>query len=163
MNKINNNNQTIPNQINNQNQVVVNMDQKQQASNVNKVDVKDKKIRFKYSIKDKSGKVVNGYFDAYSKIDVHSFLLAQGYEVVSIEEDKLSTKLGIASLAPRKKMKAKELTFFLTQLSTYIKAGIPLVEAVAILSRQTKKMKDKYLYQRIVFELNIHMLLFHKL
>lgn len=153
-NKINNNNQTIPNQINNRNQVVVNMDQKQQASNVNKVDVKDKKIRFKYSIKDKSGKVVNGYFDAYSKIDVHSFLLAQGYEVVSIEEDKLSTKLGIASLAPRRKMKAKELTFFLTQLSTYIKAGIPLVEAVAILSRQTKKMKDKYLYQRIVFELN---------
>lgn len=149
-----NNNQVTPNQINNQNQVVVNMDQKQQASNVNKVDVKDKKIRFKYSIKDKNGKLVNGYFDAYSKIDVHSFLLAQGYEVVSIEEDKLSTKLGIASLAPRKKMKAKELTFFLTQLSTYIKAGIPLVESVTILSRQTKKMKDRYLYQRIVFELN---------
>lgn len=154
-NKINkNNNQVTANQINNQNQVVVNMDQNQQASNVNKVDVKDKKIRFKYSIKDKSGKIVNGYFDAYSKIDVHSFLLAQGYEVVSIEEDKLSTKLGIASLAPRRKMKAKELTFFLTQLSTYIKAGIPLVESVTILSRQTKKMKDRYLYQRIVFELN---------
>lgn len=154
-NKINkNNNQVTPNQINNQNQVVVNMDQKQQASNVNKVNIKDKKIRFKYSIKDKSGKIVNGYFDAYSKIDVHSFLLAQGYEVVSIEEDKLSTKLGIASLAPRRKMKAKELTFFLTQLSTYIKAGIPLVESVTILSRQTKKMKDRYLYQRIVFELN---------
>lgn len=148
---MNNNNQTNPQQ--QVQKVVVNMDENQ-SQNVNKINQKDKKIRFNYTIKDKNGKIIKGYFDAYTKVDVHSFLIAQGYEIVSIEEDKLSTKLGFAAVAPRKKMRAKELNFFLTQLSTYIKSGIPLVESVAILSRQTKKKKDKYLFQRIVFELN---------
>lgn len=134
-------------------QVVVNMDSNNNV-NVNKGMDKPVKIRFKYSVKDKNGVVSAGYFDAYSKIDVHSFLLGQGYEIINIEEDRLSTKLGLSSMAPRKKMRAKELSFFLTQLSTYIKSGIPLVESVSILSRQTKKKKDKYLYQRIVFELS---------
>lgn len=140
----------------NQQQVVVNMDSisNTQTDNVNKLGKKPKKIRYKYTVKDKNGKVVNGYFDAFSKIDVHSFLLAQNYEIVNIVEDKVSTKLGLAALAPRKKMRAKELNFFLTQLSTYIKSGIPLVESIAILSRQTKKKQDRYLYQRLVFELN---------
>lgn len=115
---------------------------------------KNKKTRYKYIVKDKSGKEIKGYFDAYSKVDVHSFLLSQGYEVYSIMEDKMSTSLGFSALSPRKKMRAKELNFFLTQLSTYIKAGIPLAEAMAVLSRQSKKAKDRYLYQRIVFELN---------
>ena len=114
----------------------------------------NKKIRYKYIVKDSSNKEIKGYFDAYSKVDVHSFLLSQGYQVVSIEEDKVSTSIGLAALAPRKKLKSKELNFFLTQLSTYIKSGIPLSDAMAILSRQAKKRNDKYLYQRIVFELN---------
>ena len=113
------------NQVNqtNQKQVVVNMDNISQnpGNNVNKIEKKPKKIRYKYTVKDQNGKVINGHFDAFSKIDVHSFLLAQNYEIVNIVEDKISTKLGLAALAPRKKMRAKELNFFLTQLSTYIK------------------------------------------
>lgn len=139
-----------PNNNNEQQQkpVVVNMDENKERTK------KNQKVRFKYTVKDKSGKVINGYFDAYTKIDVHSFLLSQEYQIINIEEDKLSTKMGIASFAPRRKMKAKELNFFLTQLSTYIKSGIPLADSVAILSRQTKSKKDKYLYQRLVYELN---------
>ena len=133
--------------------VVVNMDSAKGAVS-NKVDNKQRKIRYKYTVKDKNGKVLNGYFDAFSKIDVHSFLLSQDYEIVNIVEDALSTKLGIGSSLVQRKMKSKDLNFFLTQLSTYIKSGIPLVEAVAILSRQTKKKNQKYLYQRLVFELN---------
>ena len=37
------------------------------------------------------------------------------------------------------KIKTKDLIFFLSQLSTYIKAGIPLVEALRIISRQYKQ------------------------
>ena len=37
-----------------------------------------------------------------------------------------------------KKMNAKDLNFFLTQLSTYVKSGIPLVDSMEILSRQAK-------------------------
>lgn len=149
---MNNKNQNQQPNVQPKEQVVVNMDNNN--SNVNKKTDNPVKVRFKYTIKDQNGVLSTGYFDAYSKIDVHSFLLGQGYEVVNIEEDKLSTRLGIAGMAPRKKMRAKELSFFLTQLSTYIKSGIPLVESVSILSRQTKKKKDKYLYQRLVFELS---------
>lgn len=119
-----------------------------QANQVNK----EKKKRFLYTVKDKSGKQVNGSFDALTEKDVNAFLTSQGYQVVSIKEDKLSTSL--MSIFGRKKMKAKDLIFFLNQLSTYIKSGIPLVDSVAILSRQTKDKHAKLLYQKIVFELN---------
>lgn len=112
---------------------------------------KEKKIRFQYTVKDKNGKLINGSFDALSSKDVNAFLTSQGYQVVSIKENKMSSGL---SLFGRKKMKAKDLIFFLTQLSTYIKSGIPLVDSVTILSRQTKDKNTKLLYQKIVFELN---------
>ena len=51
-------------------------------------------------------------------------------------------------------MKPKQLEFFLTQLSTYIKAGITLIDSVKILSKQTKKKSEKRVYERIIYELN---------
>ena len=66
-------------------------------ANNNKQTVKMK--RFKYKIKDATGKIIESYFDAESKVDVEAFLLNRGYEVVSIEEDKLSTSLGLAASA----------------------------------------------------------------
>lgn len=111
-------------------------------------------IRFKYKVKDSTGKVIESYFDAENKLDVQSFLLNKGYEIISITEDKLSTSLGLASLSSSKKMNAKDLNFFLTQLSTYVKSGIPLVESMEILSRQAKKKNTQMLYRKIVFELN---------
>ena len=71
-----------------------------------------KLTRFKYKVKDQTGKVIDSYFDAENKVDVESFLLNKGYQVVSIEEDKLSTKLGLVSSVG--KMSTKDLTFFLT-------------------------------------------------
>ena len=51
-------------------------------------------------------------------------------------------------------MKNKDLSFFLTQLSTYIKAGIPLLEAMKILEKQSKNKKHKQVYKKIIFDLN---------
>ena len=90
--------------------------------NINKVEVAPntnenkektvKQIRFNYTVKDSDGREIKGYFDAFSKIEVQTFLQNQGYEVIKIEEDKVSSSLGLAALAPRGKMKGKELTFF---------------------------------------------------
>jgi len=110
--------------------------------------------RFKYKIKDTSGNIVESYFDAEKQLDVEAFLTNKGNQIISISEDKLSTSLGLAMLSSSKKMNAKELNFFLTQLSTYIKSGIPLVDAMEILSRQAKKRNQQVLYRKIVFELN---------
>lgn len=113
-----------------------------------------KLIRFKYKVKDVDGKIIESYFDAETQVDVQSFLLNKGYEILLISEDKLSTSLGLPSMSSSRKMNAKDLNFFLTQLSTYIKSGIPLVESMEILSRQTKNKSTQILYRKIVFELN---------
>ena len=119
-------------------------DSKNESKNV-------KITRFKYKAKDASGKIIESYFDAENKIDVESFLLNKSYEIISIEEDKISTKLGLVGSSS--KMKTKDLTFFLTQLSTYVKSGIPLLDSMEILSRQASK-QYRNLYQKIVFELS---------
>ena len=118
--------------------------------NVKKVKIK----RYKYKVKDSDGKIIESYFDAENQTDVQAFLINKGYEIISISEDKLSTNLGLASMFTASKMNAKDLNFFLTQLSTYVKAGIPLVDSMEILSRQTKKKSVQILYRKIVFELN---------
>ncbi len=111
-------------------------------------------IRYNYTVRDKEGNIKKSSLDALSKVDVHSFLLNQGYDVISIEEDRLFNKFGGVELTTRP-MKDKDLNFFLTQLSTYIKSGITLVDSISILARQAKEKSAKQrLYQRIVFELN---------
>lgn len=121
-------------------------------TNVSKKTVKLK--RYKYKVKDTDGKIIESFFDAENKIDVESFLLNKGYEIIKIEEDKLSTSLGLANMATSQKMSSKDLNFFLTQLSTYVKAGIPLLDSMEILSRQSKKKSTQMLYRKIVFDLN---------
>ncbi|MBR3161256.1 MAG: type II secretion system F family protein [Bacilli bacterium] len=110
-------------------------------------------IRYNYTVRDKEGNITKSSLDALSKVDVHSFLLNQGYDVISIEEARLFNKFGGVELTTSP-MKDKDLNFFLTQLSTYIKAGITLVDSISILARQAKEKSRKRLYQRLVFELN---------
>ena len=111
-----------------------------------------KNIRYRYKVRDKQGNISDGKLDALSKLDVHSFLMNQGYDVLTIEEDELFNKLGLVQLTTRQ-MKDKDLNFFLTQLSTYIKAGIPLIDSINILAKQARNKKIKNLYNRLVFEL----------
>lgn len=114
--------------------------------------VNREKIRFKYVAFDKSGKQIKGYFDAFRKIDVESFLTTQGYRIAEITPTKIS-KLG-GFLTFSNEMRYKDLTFLLTQLSTYIKSGIPLADSIKILEDQTKSKKKKDLFKRISYELN---------
>lgn len=135
------------NNINNQNNIQTEFNNKNAK---NSVQLK----RYKYKVKEQTGKIIESYFDAENQVDVQSFLLNKGYDIISITEDKVSTKLGLTSMSTMKKMNSKDLNFFLTQLSTYVKSGIPLVESMEILSRQAKKKSTQMLYRKIVFELN---------
>ena len=111
-----------------------------------------KNIRYRYKVRDKNGNISDGKLDALSKVDVHSFLMNQGYDVLEINEDDMFNKLGLVQLTT-KQMSDKDLNFFLTQLSTYIKAGITLVDSINILAKQAKSKKVRNLYNRLVFEL----------
>lgn len=112
----------------------------------------NKNVRYKYKVRDKEGNITEGQLEALSKADVHAFLISQDYDVLAITEDEIFNKLGLNSLTTRQ-MRDKDLNFFLTQLSTYIKAGIPLIDAINILAKQANNKKTKDLYKHLSFEL----------
>lgn len=115
------------------------------------VDPKDL-ITFNYTAKNEMGKLVKGNFDAKSKEEVEAFLINEGYEVIKIEaKKKYSLDMDISLFG--NKMSSGDLSFALTQLSTYLKAGISLVDSVRILSKQTEKAGRKKIYDRIVYDL----------
>lgn len=113
------------------------------------------KLMYEYVGKNAEGKIVKGYFAAFSKVEVHSFLLSEGFEVYSIKTNKLIQALHSDVSGNRSKIKNKDLIFFLTQLSTYIKAGIPLVEALKILSRQYKNKTYQRIFRAIIYNLTM--------
>lgn len=113
----------------------------------------DKNIKYTYKVRDKEGNITTSSLEALSKADVYAFLTNQGYDVLSIEKDELYNQLGLSHLTT-KQMIDKDLNFFLTQLSTIIKSGIPLIDAISILSKQVKSKKNKNIYNRLVFELS---------
>lgn len=116
----------------------------------------EKKVMYKYIAKNPEGKVIKGYFPAYSKVEVHSFLLSEGNEVYSIETNKwIQLMYGSNYTTNKKKVKTKDLIFFTTQLSTYIKAGIPLVESLRILSRQFKNKNYSRIFRSMIYDLTM--------
>ena len=52
-------------------------------------------------------------------------------------------------------IKIKDLIFFVTQLSTYLKSGITLIESLKILSRQYKKKSYKKIFKMIIYDLSM--------
>ena len=115
----------------------------------------EKKVLYEFVAKDVTGRVVKDYFNAYSKVEVHSYLLSEGYEVYSIKTNRLIQILHSNTSTNKTRIKNKDLIFFLTQLSTYIKAGIPLVESLRIVARQYKNKKYQKIFRSVIYELTI--------
>jgi type IV pilus assembly protein PilC len=110
---------------------------------------------YKYYVKDKKGKYITGYFPAFSRMDVYSYLNDEGYVIYEISTDKQIAFLHGGMLSSKSKMKTKDLVFWLTQLCTYLKAGIPLTDSVRVLAQQDSRTKYKALYQSMVYELTM--------
>lgn len=115
----------------------------------------DVKMLFEYVAKNPEGKIVKDYFEAFSKVEVHSFLLSEGFEVYSIKTNKWIQIMHKNSNTNNTKIKIKDLVFFITQLSTYIKAGIPLVDSLKILERQYKNKKYKKIFKAVIYDLTM--------
>lgn len=107
------------------------------------------KISFRYKAKKRDGKIINGTFDAYNIEQAKRYLQNSDLEVMEI--------------APRKKydvditigspISIADLAFALTQLSTYIRAGMTLVDSVRILAKQSEKPAKRKVYDMIVYDL----------
>lgn len=103
---------------------------------------------YRYTIINGVGKKESGTFDAESESDVRNFLLSLDYQVLEVKErSKLDIDIGGG------KFTASDLSFSLTQLSTYLKAGIPLADSVRILAKQSKKASVKRSFFELVYQL----------
>lgn len=116
----------------------------------------DHGVVYVYKAKTKSGRLVTGRLFGFSKMDINAFLLNEGYEPYTIENNKLIDFMYGETSFTTRKMSNKDLIFWLTQLSTYVKAGITLSDSMKILMNQSGKDKTKLgIYQSIVYELTM--------
>lgn len=123
----------------------------------NGIDAKrsEEKHAYEYLARNKDGKLVRGYFMALSRLDTHSYLLDEGYEVYEIKTNKWIDFLHGESIFHKARMRNKDLIFWLAQLSTYIKSGVTLTESVKILAVQNKNRRYKRAFDSMIYELTM--------
>ena len=110
--------------------------------------VKKPVYSYRYTIINGIGKKEIGTFDAETENDVRNFLLSLNYQVLEVKpRSKLDVDIGGG------KFNASDLSFSLTQLSTYLKAGIPLADSVKILAKQSKKPTIRKSFYELVYQL----------
>jgi len=110
---------------------------------------------YRYMARNSDGEDVVGYIVAFTKQEVFNFLESEGYLVYKLETNKFIELFYGHKQFSKKRLSTKDLIFWLTQLSTYIKSGIPLTDSMRILGMQMGK-KDpfkKRLFDAIVYQL----------
>ena len=109
-----------------------------------------------YKVRDNTGKIITGTMNGLSKLDINAYLLNEGYDVYVIKTSPFIDFAYKDSSFLGKKMKTKDLIFWLTQLSTYLKAGLTLNESVKILTTQMKGNKARTTaFKAISYELTL--------
>jgi len=107
------------------------------------------KTTYNYKARTRDGKIINSSFDAYNIDQAKNFLVQEGLEVISIKaKSKYDIDITIGNVFP-----VAELAFALTQLSTYIKSGISLVDSFRILAKQTTKHNKRKVYELVIYDL----------
>ena len=90
--------------------------------------------------KDKNGKAVQGELRALSQSSIAATLRRQGISAVQIKKKQF---------AKGKKISEKDICFFTRQLSTMIKAGVPLLQSFDIISQGNANHRFSKLLQEI--------------
>jgi type IV pilus assembly protein PilC len=106
------------------------------------------KKKFTYVIVNDMGKNEKRNIEAESEQEVRTFLTQQELKIVTIKpQSATDMSISFGGISPQ------DLSFSLTQLSTYIKSGIPLAESVRILAKQSTKDLLKNSFNQLHFEL----------
>ena len=112
-------------------------------------------LTYRYQARGSDGRDVVGFLVAFTKQEVFNFLESEGYTVYKLETSKYIELFYGQKQFSRRKIKTKDLIFWLTQLSTYLKSGIPLTDSMRILGMQLGK-SDQYkkrLFDSVVYQL----------
>jgi type IV pilus assembly protein PilC len=99
--------------------------------------------KFRFSALDASGVQVSGVETAASTGAAHLALVQRGFQPLEVSEKGSLLKLEIT----KKKVKRKEIMHFSRQMGVFMKAGIPIMEALEIIETETQ---DKLMKKVIV-------------
>ena len=105
---------------------------------------------------DKNGKKIKGMMNATNKMTLHNFLASEGIDVYQVKKAGMANFLKKIGLEQEREMSHKDLIFWLTQVCTYLKAGLTLNDTIHIMMQQASKDKEKKrLYEAISYELTL--------
>jgi type IV pilus assembly protein PilC len=102
---------------------------------------------YRYSALDENGKKVSGTEKAPSVSAAHLMLIQRGLEPINVKEHRNILKFEIT----KKTVARKEIMHFSRQLSVFVEAGIPIMEALELISEETTdKLLKKVLLDMVV-------------
>ena len=107
---------------------------------------------FEYKARDRGGKTIEATMEAASQREVAAALREKGYFVSEIKLPKsgLNTDIKLpAWMDPTSRPGLRDVTVFSRQFATVINAGLPLVQSLAILQRQSEKEGMKNALKKI--------------
>ena len=110
------------------------------ATNTARNHAKQTETLFSWEGKDKNGKAVQGELRAFSPSSIAATLRRQGISAVQIKKKKFTRG---------KKISDKDSCFFTRQLSTMLKAGVPLLQSFDIISQGNANPAFSKLLQEI--------------
>ena len=100
---------------------------------------------FAYTARTLSGDLKSSTMDAKSREDVVAQLRRQKLIVVKVDEDRGKKRAG-------GKIKTRDIVIFTRQFATMINAGLPLVQALDILSKQSENKTLKEVTRQVVYD-----------
>lgn len=101
---------------------------------------------FQYTARDAKGDLKTGTLEAASKDDVMTQLRQKRMNVVKVEEQ------GKAKVKTSGSIAMRDVVIFTRQFSTMINSGLPLVQALDILSKQTENKALAAVTRQVVFD-----------
>jgi type IV pilus assembly protein PilC len=104
---------------------------------------------YRYSALDGNGNTVNGTEKAESASAAHLMLIQRGLQPIDVKEHKSILKFEIT----KKTVSRKEIMHFSRQLSVFVEAGIPIMEALEVIAEETSDKLLKSVLLDMVLEL----------
>ena len=102
---------------------------------------------FTYSARTVGGEIQRNEIDLPTRDDVVKYLRKRRLIPINVREKPKDIKLGL-----RKKVKTRDVVIITRQFATMINAGLPLVQALQILAKQTINPSIREAVEKVVFE-----------
>jgi type IV pilus assembly protein PilC len=101
---------------------------------------------FTYTARNSNGELKSATIDAPSRDEVVAQLRRQRLTIIKVDESKTTPKKNLGSI------KMRDIVIFTRQFSTMINAGLPLVQALDILAKQSENKALAAVVREVVFD-----------